>query len=154
MIAVIGASSATEQDVATAEQVGRLLAENDAVLVCGGGPGVMEAACRGAVNAGGITIGILPGTDPRDCNPYVGVPIATGLGELRNGVIIRASSAVIAIGGGAGTLSEIGFAAKTGKPVFGLHTFEVNLQGVTSDYIKVVDSAEEAVALAMGGKRV
>jgi uncharacterized protein (TIGR00725 family) len=108
-----------------AEAVGRGAAETGAVLVCGGMGGVMEAACRGARAAGGLTIGILPGPTRADANPYVDVAIATGINEARNLAIIRTSDILIAVGGSYGTLSEIGFALKAGKKVVGLRTWDI-----------------------------
>ncbi|MEA2219669.1 MAG: hypothetical protein QOJ35_2295, partial [Solirubrobacteraceae bacterium] len=123
--------------------VGRGLAEAGAVLVCGGLGGVMEAACRGAKSAGGTTIGILPGTRRDEANPYVDIAIATALGELRNGLVVRAADALVAVGGEFGTLSEIALALKAGKPVVGLGTWEIRGVVVASDPV-------EAVALALG----
>jgi uncharacterized protein (TIGR00725 family) len=102
----------------------------------------MEAACKGAQSAGGTTIGILPGTNPRDANPYVDIPIATGLGEARNSIVVRSGRAVIAVGGEYGTLSEIAFALKFGIPVIGLGTWELGREGI----VKARD-AREAVEL-------
>jgi uncharacterized protein (TIGR00725 family) len=118
--------------------VGRELAEHGAVLVCGGLGGVMEAACRGAKDGGGTTIGILPGTDRAAANRFVDFAIPTGLGEARNALVVRAADALIAIGGAYGTLSEIAFALKAGKPVAGLGSWEVH--GVIA-----VDSPQAAV---------
>ncbi len=95
------------------------------VLICGGLGGVMEAACRGARESGGTTVGILPGTDRSAANPYVDIAIPTGLGEARNAIVARSADALIAIGGAYGTLSEIAFALKAGKRVVGLGTWEV-----------------------------
>jgi uncharacterized protein (TIGR00725 family) len=122
--------------------VGRLVAERGAVLVCGGRGGAMEAACRGAKQAGGLTVGILPGSDRSDANPYVDVALPTGLGEARNALVVRAADAVIAIGGGYGTLSEIALALKAGKPVIGLDTWEI-------DGVAPADGPEAAVAAAL-----
>lgn len=121
LIAVIGGSTCSPEEAAWATAVGRLVAERGAVLVCGGLGGVMAAAARGAKQGGGLTVGILPGSDPADANPSIDVPIATGLGEMRNALLIRAADAVIAIGGGWGTLSEIALAQGIQKPVVGLH---------------------------------
>jgi uncharacterized protein (TIGR00725 family) len=118
--------------------VGRELASRGVVLVCGGLGGVMEAACRGAKGGGGTTIGILPGTDRAAANPFVDFAFPTGLGEARNALVVRAADALIAVGGAYGTLSEIAFALKAGKPVAGLGTWDVD--GVT-----VADSPEAAV---------
>ena len=113
-----------EPSVAAAE-VGRLVAERGAVLVCGGRGGAMEAACRGAKEAGGLTVGILPGADRSAANPFVDVVLPTGLGEARNALVVRAADVLIAVGGGYGTLSEIALALKAGKRVIGLGTWEI-----------------------------
>jgi uncharacterized protein (TIGR00725 family) len=115
------------------------------VLVCGGLGGVMEAACRGAKEAGGTTVGILPGSDRAAANRFVDVPIPTGLGEGRNVLVVRAADALIAVGGGHGTLSEIAFALKTGKRVIGLGTWDV-------DGVEPVDSPEAAVEAVLPGR--
>ena len=130
-----------EPTVAAAE-VGRLLAERGAVLVCGGRGGAMEAACRGAKDAGGLTVGILPGSNRSEANPFVDVVLPTGLGEARNALVVGAAEVVIAIGGGYGTLSEIALALKTGKRVIGLGTWAI--EGVTA-----ADGGEAAVAAAL-----
>jgi uncharacterized protein (TIGR00725 family) len=106
--------------------VGRGLAERGVAVVCGGLGGVMEAACRGAKRAGGTTIGILPGSDRAAANEYVDVAIPTGLGEARNAIVVRAADALVAVGGGYGTLSEIAFALKAGRRVVGLGTWDVD----------------------------
>ena len=129
-VAVVGPGEATGQELATAEEVGRLLAEAGAVLVCGGLGGAMEAACRGAKRAGGTTVGILPGHRPCRREPHVDVALATGLGEARNALVVRAADALIAVGGGFGTLSEIALALKTGKPVIGIGSWELSRGGV------------------------
>lgn len=143
MVAVIGNGLEDEGLNALAEQVGYLLAEAGCVLVNGGLGGVMRASARGAKAKGGLTIGLIPGTDPGTANQYIDVPIATGLGEMRNLLIIRSASVVIAIGGGYGTLSEIAIALKSAKPVIGLKTWEVS-----SDITRASD-ATEAVATAL-----
>jgi len=122
LVAVVGGSQCTDEEAAWAAQVGRLLAEQGATLLCGGLGGVMEAAARGAKTVpGALTVGVLPGNDPGDANPSIDVPLATGMGEMRNALIVRAARAVIAIGGGWGTLSEIALARRIGTPVVGLH---------------------------------
>ena len=121
IIAVIGGGNCTAEETAVAVETGRLLAQHGAVLVCGGLGGVMEAAAQGAKANGGTTVGILPGADPRAANAHIDVPLATGLGEMRNFLIVRTAHALIAIGGGVGTLSEIALAQRIGKPVVGLH---------------------------------
>lgn len=153
IVAVIGAGTCTEEEAALAEAVGRGLAERGVILVCGGLGGVMEAACRGAKAAGGLTVGILPGRTPAEANPYVDVPLATGLGEARNVLVVRAAQAVIAIGGEFGTLSEIGFALKLGIPVIGLNTWGLTKSGAPVQAIRVARTPEEAVAWAVGEKR-
>lgn len=141
-VAVAGPGDASAAELAVAEEVGGLLAEGGAVLVCGGLGGVMEAACRGAKSKRGVTVGLLPGLDRSAANGWVDVAVATGLGELRNGLIVRASDALIAIGGGEGTLSEIALALRDGRPVIGIGTFEVGA-------VVQVAAAAEAVALAL-----
>lgn len=121
LVAVVGGSECTPQEAEWASAVGRLIAERGAVLVCGGLGGVMAAAARGAKEAGGLTIGILPGADPAAANASIDVALATGMGEMRNALIVRAAQAVIAIGGGWGTLAEIALARRIDTPVVGLH---------------------------------
>ena len=145
-VAVVGSGTCSAEEAVAAEQVGVLLARADAVVVCGGLSGVMEAACRGARREGGLTVGILPGSDRDAANPHVVVAIASGLGELRNGLVVRASDAVIAVGGEFGTLSEIGFALKLGKRVVGLGTWELSRR---TDAILRAATAEDAVRLAL-----
>lgn len=140
-IGVIGQGEWDAELAAVAKEVGRRIAESGAVLVCGGMGGVMEAACRGAKSAGGLTVGILPGPDRTGANDCVDVAIATGLNEARNLAIIRTSDVLIAVGGSYGTLSEIGFALKMGKKVIGLETWDI-------DGIVRAKAAVEAVRLA------
>ncbi|UCE65495.1 MAG: TIGR00725 family protein [Candidatus Zixiibacteriota bacterium] len=146
IIGVIGGSAGNEKVRKTAYEVGKLIAEAGALLVCGGLSGVMEAACKGAREAGGTTIGILKGRSIEDANPYVDIPVATGLGHGRNLVIINTARALIAISGRYGTLSEIAFAIQSGKPVFGLGTWDI--EGVIK-----CDSPEEAVKKALEASR-
>jgi uncharacterized protein (TIGR00725 family) len=143
-VAVIGPSDATSQQTRNAEEIGRKLAEGGAIVVCGGLGGVMEAACRGASTAekAGITIGLLPGTDRDSANEWVQIAIPTGLGELRNGLVIRAADTVIAVGGAYGTLSEIALALRAGIPVIGLNTWEI-------EGIERVESSDDAVSRAL-----
>jgi uncharacterized protein (TIGR00725 family) len=119
-VGVIGARSAGARQMETAEAVGSGLAALGLTVLCGGREGVMEAVCRGAARAGGLTVGLLPDDDWRVANPHVRVPIATGIGVARNAVIARAALALVAIGGGTGTLSEVAFGLQFGRPVFGL----------------------------------
>jgi uncharacterized protein (TIGR00725 family) len=144
-VAVVGAGEASPQEIAVAEEVGRLLAERGAVLVCGGLGGVMEAACRGAKEGGGSTVGILPGRDRAAANAYVDVAIATGLGEARNALVVRAADVLIAVGGGYGTLSEIALGLKSGTPVVGIGSWELAGRPLTE-----ARDAPEAVELALG----
>ncbi len=144
LIAVIGGGSCSGEIAALAEAVGEELGRRGVALICGGRGGVMEAACRGAKRAGGLAVGILPGGDPGEANPYVDIPIATGLGEARNLVIVNAAAAVIAIDGEHGTLSELGFALKRGKRVVGLATWEI--PGLIE-----ARTAKEAVELTLQG---
>ncbi len=124
-VAVVGPGDATEDQLRLAEAVGHELAGQGAVVVCGGLGGVMAAACKGAMSAGGTTVGILPGDDRDAANQWVQIAIPTGLGELRNGLVVRAADAVIAVGGGYGTLSEIALALKTRVPVVGIGTWDI-----------------------------
>jgi hypothetical protein len=149
-IAVIGGAGASQAEYAAAERVGQLLAERGAVVVCGGGGGVMEAACRGAAQRGGLTVGILPGADDGAANAFLTVALPTGLGQARNALVVLAGQAVIAIGGGPGTLSEIGLALKAGRKVIGLHTWEARDPRGAPAEILTASSPEHAVALALG----
>jgi uncharacterized protein (TIGR00725 family) len=136
-VAVVGPGDASPAELAVSEELGAALASAGAVVVCGGLGGVMEAACRGAKSRRGLTV-----LDRSAANGWVDVAIPTGMGELRNGLIVRAADAIVAVGGGAGTLSEIAFALKAGRPVIGIGTF-------TLDGVAVAGSAEEAAALAV-----
>ena len=120
IVAVVGGSTCSPEQAQAAEEVGRRLAEAGAVVLCGGLGGVMEAVAKGVRSASGLAIGILPGSDPAAANRYIDVPLATGMGEMRNALIVRSAQAVIAIGGGVGTLSEIALALRIGTPVLGL----------------------------------
>jgi uncharacterized protein (TIGR00725 family) len=145
-VAVVGRGDAGADERELAEQVGRRLAEEGAVVVCGGLGGVMEAACKGAREAGGTTVGILPGLDRREANPHVEVAIPTGLGEARNALVVRAADALVAVGGGYGTLSEIALALKTGRAVIGLGTWDL-------PDVARASSAAEAVEGALSRER-
>jgi uncharacterized protein (TIGR00725 family) len=140
-VAVVGPGSAGEDELAAAEEAGRLIAARGALLVCGGLGGVMEAACRGAHEAGGTTLGLLPGDDRREANEFVDIAVPTGLGEGRNALVVRAADAVVAIGGGYGTLSEIALALRAGKPVIGVGTWDI-------DMVQAMDGVEAAVEAA------
>ena len=132
-----------------AEEVGRAIAEAGAVLVCGGLGGVMEAACRGAHAAGGLTVGILPGRDRDEANRNVDVAIPTGMGEARNALVVRAADAVVAVGGEYGTLPEIALALQAGIPVVGLDTWELGRDGKVVDAVVRAEGPAEAVARAL-----
>jgi uncharacterized protein (TIGR00725 family) len=149
-VAVCGPDPAPEGVAAQCESVGRALARAGAVLVCGGLGGSMEEAARGATAEGGTVLGILPGTDRRDANDFVTVAVPTGMGEMRNALIVRAADAVIAVGGEFGTLSEIALALKAGKPVVGLGTWQLGkADGRTVDAIEHAETPDEAVAAAL-----
>jgi uncharacterized protein (TIGR00725 family) len=141
-VAIAGPGDAREAELAIAEEVGAGLAAAGAVVLTGGLGGVMEAACRGARSRLGPTVGLLPGLDRSEANGWVSVAIPTGLGELRNGLLVRACDALVAIGGGPGTLSEIALALKAGRGVVGLGTWE--LEGVVP-----AESAADAVRLVL-----
>ena len=130
-----------------AEQVGALLAESGAIVVCGGGTGVMAGVARGVRARDGICIGVLPGADPDAANDDIAIVLPTGLGEQRNAVIAQSCRAMIAVGGGYGTLSEIGFALRLGKPVAGLHTWELRRSGEAAPDAALhrVDTPRDAV---------
>ena len=124
-IGLIGGSKAGKKFLEIAEDVGRLVAERGGVLVCGGMAGVMEAACRGAKEAGGLTVGIIPGAKRADANAWVDIAIATGMGYTRNALVVMNSDAIIAVDGAYGTLSEIAYAMIHEKKVIGLGTWEI-----------------------------
>jgi len=142
-VAVVGPGEASPDELHTAEEVGAGLAAAGVVVVTGGLGGVMEAASRAARSRRGRTLGILPGDDRDAANGWVEIAVPTGMGELRNGLVVRAADAVVAIGGGHGTLSEIALALKLGRPVVGLGTWEVH--GVDH-----VSTPEDALALIAG----
>lgn len=141
VIGVIGGSSCNEEVYRTAEEVGERIAERGGLVICGGGGGVMEAACRGAKRKGGTTIGILPGRETRTANEYVDIAVATGLGEARNVLIVNSADGLVAVSGSYGTLSEIAFALKLGKPIVGISTWDVD------ERVEKAGSAAEAVNL-------
>lgn len=143
MIGVIGAGSCNDEIYEMARKVGDGIAKAGAILVCGGLGGVMEAACQGACEAGGQTVGILPGPDRAQANPYVTVPIVTDLGHARNILIVRSSNVLVAVSGGYGTLSEISIALKLGKPLVGLHTWP-DIKGI--HYVTTPEDAMDAIS--------
>ena len=152
-IAVIGAGRADADAERRAAEVGRLLAERGCTLVCGGEGGVMAAAARGAKEAGGTTVGILPGESRDEANPWIDYAVATGIGHARNLAVVASGDAVIAVAGEWGTLAEIGFARKLGRPVVVLEPG----WAIEGDGVVRAASAEEAVdaalALASGVER-
>ena len=135
-----------------AQEIGRGIAEAGAILICGGLSGAMAAAAHAAKKAGGVTIGILPGSHPEEANPDITIPIPTGLGEGRNLLVVQSSDLLIAVGGGAGTLSEIGFALKLHKPLILLGSWEVKPPSGNdslANHAHTVDSPAEAIQLAL-----
>ena len=125
MISVIGGHKVDNEVLCLAEEVGRIVAETGFVLVCGGLSGIMEAVCKGAKLAGGLTVGIIPGEEKNDANTFVDIVIPTGLGYSRNTLVACSSEAVIALSGGYGTLSEIGFALVAKKKIYGFNTWKI-----------------------------
>ncbi len=147
-VAVCGPSLATEEEAGLGEEVGRRLAEAGAVVVCGGLGGVMDAAARGARQAGGMAVGILPGESRAGASRHLTVAVPTGLGEARNALVVRAADAVIAIAGEFGTLSEMALALKIGKPVVGLGTWDLSRDG-GPDPVARAGTPEQAVGMAL-----
>ena len=149
IIAVIGGGQCSKEEAKIAEEVGRQLARQGAILVCGGLSGIMEAACKGASSEGGVTIGILPGESRQAANPYVQIPIVTGLGYARNITVVKSAQAVIAIDGSYGTLSEISHALQSGIPVIGLNTWTLSINSKQDNSIIPARNATEAVDKAL-----
>lgn len=145
-VGVVGAGTCSEDVARQAERVGRAVAREGAVLVCGGLGGVMEAAARGARREGGLTLGLLPGVDRQAANEFIDCAVATGLGHFRNFLIAQTSDAFVAVAGRYGTLSEIAMALNLGKPVIGLGSWEI-------DGVLRASSPEEAVRLALASVR-
>ena len=149
IIAVIGTRQPSPEESKLAEEVGREIAKNGAILICGGLGGVMEDACRGACAEGGLTIGVIPGDDGKAANPYVQIPIVTAIGYARNVIIVKSAQAIIAVGGGYGTLTEIGYALDSKKPVIGLKTWTFSRDNHMDKSIIRARSAKEAVNKAL-----
>lgn len=147
-ISVIGHSQCDEQKMALAYTLGKEIAGRGHVLVCGGLGGVMEAACRGAREAGGLAVGLLPGPDRSHANKWLSVSIPTDMGHARNVLVALAGDAIIAVCGGYGTLSEIAFGLKMGKPVIGLESWELGECPQESTRMARAESPQEAVDLA------
>ncbi|WP_315095389.1 TIGR00725 family protein [uncultured Cellulomonas sp.] len=141
-VGVVGPSDAADDEVRDAEALGRGLAQRGHVVVCGGLGGVMAAVARGAADAGGIVVGLLPGTDRADANPHVTVALLTGLGELRNALLVRSSDVVVSVGGSWGTLSEVALAVRTGVPVVALRGWPLS----GDPALHPVTTVEEALA--------
>ncbi len=148
-IAVIGSNDPSRREIRIAREVGRELAMRGTILICGGLDGVMTTACEGARSANGITVGILPGIDPLAANPFVQIPIATGVGYARNMAVVKSARAVIAIGGGYGTPSEIAYALQSDIPVIGIDTWSLARNGHLDSTIITVADADESVRLAI-----
>ena len=128
IIGVIGANTCDQRTYHLAEEVGAGLAEKNFIIICGGLGGVMEAVCKGAKSKNGLTVGILPGDHINEANPYIDIPIATGIGMARNIIIVKSASAIIAVNGKYGTLSELAFALQLNKPIVGLETWQISEQ--------------------------
>ncbi|MFD1597584.1 TIGR00725 family protein [Halobellus rarus] len=148
-VSVIGGSTIRRAEAETAEELGRVLARRDHTVVCGGLGGVMEAVCRGASEAGGHTIGILPTDRRADANEYVEEAIATGLGHARNALVVMNGDAVVAVDGGGGTLSELGYASVYDRPTAGLGTHDA----AHVEAVQTVEKAVEYVESAVSGER-
>jgi uncharacterized protein (TIGR00725 family) len=153
-VSVIGGGRCSDEEAGIAEEVGAELARRGVTLVCGGLGGVMEAACRGARSAGGMTVGILPGNSRRDANPYVDIPIVTAIGEARNLAVVSSGQAVIAICGEYGTLSEMALALRNGIPVIGLNTWSLSKNGQLDKSIIIAENPEDAVNKALAAIEV
>ena len=143
-VGVIGGARPESKFRKIAFDVGQLIAEKGAILICGGLSGVMEAAARGAKKAGGLSVGILPGNTPKDANAYIDIAIATGMGYSRNHLVVMNADVLIAVDGEYGTLSEIAYGCVHGKKIIGIGTWDI--EGVLP-----VDTAEEAVDKALEG---
>ncbi|MFD7769886.1 TIGR00725 family protein [Streptomyces sp. NPDC059787] len=147
-VAVVGPEAATPAEVETAQRLGRLLAQQHCIVICGGLGGVMEAVCRGAQSEGGITVGLLPGSSRANGNAFLSVALPTGLGELRNGLVVRSADAVIVVGGSWGTLSEMALAVRTNKPTIVIDGWEVRASGKSENSkLWAAVSVEEAVGM-------
>ena len=148
-ISVVGGAQVESDLLRDAEAVGRGIAEAGAVLVCGGRGGVMEAASKGASDAGGVVLGVLPTLSREDANPYVSHAVATGVGEARNLAVVASGDAVIAVGGEWGTLSEIAYARKLGRPVVAIRSWPLRSREGTDLGIVEAESPEGAVEAAI-----
>ena len=151
IIGVVGADAdrCTPEMSRIAEKVGAELARRNCILICGGRGGAMEAACKGAREAGGFTVGVLPGPDRNEANKYVSLPIVTNMGEARNAIIVLSSDGIIAIDGGYGTLSEIAFALNREIPVVGIKTWSLAIGEINEESILRATTAVEAVEMLL-----
>ena len=149
-VSVIGAGTATGRELSLAYAVGRAIADAGHILICGGMGGVMEAAAKGSSEAGGISIGILPTDDRAAANPYLTATVPTGFSHGRNYLVVKAGDGVIAVGGGAGTMSEIGLALKLGRPIVLLESLDVEALGITHPRLRRAGAASEALELLFG----
>ncbi len=152
-VGVIGGQFCSEEEERLAFEVGSRLAQNGAIIICGGLGGVMEAACRGAKEEGGTTIGVLPGPFRGDANPFVDYALATDMGQARNAIIVRTADAVIAVGGEYGTLSEIAMALKMGKRVVALSSWDIASKGVPDERIVRCEEPAQAVEAIVSSPR-
>ena len=153
-IAVVGAGEASAAVCDLAYSVGVAVARRGAILICGGRDGVMAAAAHGAQSAGGLTIGVLPGYERREANPFIEIAIATGMGQARNAIVVASADAVIALEGEGGTLSEIGLAIKLGRPVVALQSWhQLTMIARASDPQEAVDLALDLASRQRQGNR-
>jgi len=147
-IAVVGPGDATTSEAKVAEELGALLAESGCLVFCGGLGGVMEAACRGVRSRGGVSVGFLPGSDRAEGNAFLSISLPTGLGEMRNALLVRSVDAVVSVGGSWGTLSEVALSMRLGKPTFAIGGWDVSAaRGEARP--RRVDSPREAVSLVV-----
>jgi uncharacterized protein (TIGR00725 family) len=144
LIGVIGGSVCDDEIYNFAYNTGQEIAKRNAILVCGGLTGVMEAACKGAKDSGGLTIGILPGDDRKSANPYVDIPILTNIGYARNFIIVQTAEAFVAIDGRFGTLSELAFVLDRKKPIVGYKTWDIDVN------VLKIDNPREALDTLFG----
>jgi len=149
-VGVLGPAQAQAAELTDAYAVGRALAEAGHVVLCGGLGGVMREAARGATDAGGTAVGLLPGDDPADGDEHLSVALPTGLGEARNALLVRSCAGFVAVGGSWGTLSEVALAVRTGRPVAWLHAWSVTGAGAGSEHLAVLSSPAEAVGWVAG----
>jgi uncharacterized protein (TIGR00725 family) len=145
LVAVCGESDPQTSFAELAFELGRGIAERGAVLICGGSTGVMEHAARGARTGGGLTVGLLPGDEPDEANPYIDIAIATSLGHARNAVLARTADGVVALGGGLGTLSEIALALRNGRPIIGIQTWHFDRDGRVEPQLPVAATPREGL---------